>query len=119
MAKQTLTGTLDEQCEFLYNLAQEKLAQGNYTGATYALKEILKYAPDYRDASALLAEAKRRKSAQTMLLMAAMVGSAVFIGIGTLLRLRNDFLFLGLAVVGALVGYTAGVLLQNKRRQAA
>ena len=38
--KQTLIGTLDEQCEFLYDLALEKMDQGNYTGAAHALKEI-------------------------------------------------------------------------------
>jgi hypothetical protein len=119
MAKQALTGTLDEQCEFLYKLAQEKMAQGNFTGAIYALKEIVKYAPEYRDAPLLLAEAKRRKAAQTMLLMSGMVGSAVFIGSGTLLQMRNDFLFLGLAVVGALVGYAVGIWLQGMRQHAA
>ena len=37
MPKQKLTGTLDEQCEFLYGLAITKMAEGNYTGAKHAL----------------------------------------------------------------------------------
>ena len=61
MAKQALSGSLEEQCEFLYTLAVEKMGDGNYTGAVHALKEIVKYAPDYRDSAELLAEAKRRK----------------------------------------------------------
>jgi hypothetical protein len=117
MPKQVLTGTLEEQCEFLYNLAQEKMAQGNYTGAVHALKEIVKHAPDFRDASQLLAEAKRRKSIQTALLMYAMAGSAIFIGIGTVLQAGNDWIFLALAVVGALVGYAAGNWIQSLRKQ--
>lgn len=62
MPKQTLTGTLEEQCEFLYQLAQEKMAQGNYTGAVHALQEVTKHAPTFRDAAALLREAKQKKS---------------------------------------------------------
>ncbi|HMN31708.1 MAG TPA: hypothetical protein PKE45_26400, partial [Caldilineaceae bacterium] len=54
MPKQLLTGTLEEQCEFLYTMAVEKMAQGNYTGAVHALKEVVKHAPDFRDAQALL-----------------------------------------------------------------
>jgi hypothetical protein len=61
MPKQVLTGTLDEQCEFLYSLAQEKIGQGNYTGAVHVLKEIVKHKPDYRDAVAI---AGRNKGAQ-------------------------------------------------------
>ena len=74
MAKQVLAGTLEDQCEFLYILAQEKMAQGNFTGATYALKEIVKHKPDYRDAATLLAEAKRQKSKQSGLLLSGFLG---------------------------------------------
>ena len=118
MPKQTLTGTLDEQCEFLYNMAQEKMAQGNFTGAVHLLKEIIKHAPQYRDAASLLVEAKRKKSIQTTLLVAAFVGAALFIGIGTRLEVRNDFVFLILAVVGAIVGFGAGNFLHSFQNSA-
>ena len=108
MPKQTLTGTLDEQCEFLYNMAQEKIAQGNFTGAVHTLREIQKHAPQYRDVAILLTEAKRQKSAQSLLLVAAFLGAALFVGIGTFLKLPNDFLFLLLAVVGAVIGFGVG-----------
>jgi len=108
MPKQTLPGTLEEQCDFLYNMAQEKMAQGNFTGATYALKEIVKHVPNYRDAAVLLVEAKRHKATQTTLLLAAFVGAALFIGVGTFLQIGNDLLFLLLAVVGAVVGFGIG-----------
>lgn len=115
MPKQLLTGTLDEQCEFLYNLAQEKMQQGNYTGAVHALKEVVKHAPDYRDAADLLAVAQERKTMHSRLLWFALLGAAVLIGVGTLLQIRNDLLLLLLALVGAGLGYLAGNLFQSRR----
>jgi hypothetical protein len=118
MPKQLLTGTLDEQCEFLYDLAQEKMAQGNYTGATHVLKEIVKHNPDFRDARAQLAEAKRRKGEQSQLLWFAFGGAALFVLFGTMLQLGNDFFFLALIAVGALVGYLMGNLVRSLHRPA-
>jgi hypothetical protein len=117
MPKQLLVGTLEEQCEFLYNLAQEKMAQGNFTGAAYALAEVVKHRPDFRDAQALLAEARARKSAQRRLLIAGILGAIVFVGIGSLLQLSNDLALIGLALVGVVVGYGAGNWLESYRLQ--
>jgi hypothetical protein len=116
MPKQLLTGTLDEQCEFLYDLALEKMQQGNYTGAVHALKEIVKHKPEFRDAGAVLAEAKRRKSEQNQLLWFAFGGAALFVFIGTVLQVGNDFLFLGLIAAGALVGFLVGNFVRRLRR---
>lgn len=111
MPKEILTGTLEEQCAFLYEMAKEKMAEGNYTGAVYALKEIAKYKPGYRDVSTLLAESKTRKSQQSRLVISGFLGAAVFVAVGTTLQVSNDLLFLGLAFVGAVVGYMAGLFL--------
>lgn len=118
MPKQLLTGSLDEQCTFLYTLALEKMQQGNYTGAIYALKEVVKYRPDFRDAAAILAEAKQRKAEQSQLLWFAFGGAIIFVLIGTILQIGNDFLFLGLIVVGALLGFFLGNLVRSFRRPA-
>jgi hypothetical protein len=115
MPKQLLTGTLDEQCEFLYDLALQKMQQGNYTGAVHALKEIVKHKPEFRDAGAVLAEAKRRKSEQSQLLWFAFGGAAIFVFIGTVLQVGNDFLFLGLIAAGTLVGFLVGNLVRRLR----
>jgi len=115
MQKRLLSGTLEEQCEFLYNLAEEKIRQGNYTGAVHALAEVVKHKPDFRDAAALLADVKRRKSAQTQLLWFAFGGAALGIGVGTLLQVRNDLVLLALAAVGVLVGYLVGNWMQVRR----
>jgi hypothetical protein len=116
MPKQLLTGTVDEQCEFLYTLAQEKMAQGNFTGAVHALQEVIKHRPRFRDAQALLAEAKARKAIQTRLLIASLVGALLFVGIGTVVRLSNDLFFLLWAALGAIVGYGVGNWLESYRR---
>lgn len=115
MPKETLSGTLDEQCEFLYDLALEKMNQGNYTGAAHALKEILKYKPGFRDTERLYEEVKARKSEQTFLLMMAFAGAAVFVAIGGVVGVPNDLVFLVVVVVGALVGYGIGNLISSFR----
>jgi uncharacterized membrane protein YeaQ/YmgE (transglycosylase-associated protein family) len=115
MPKQRLTGTLDQQCDFLYNLALDKMAQGNYTGAAYALKEVVKYAPHYRDAQALLAEANARKTAQQRLLIAGLVGAVLFAGLGSWWGWANDLYLIGFAVIGAIVGYAVGAWLERFR----
>jgi hypothetical protein len=117
MPKQLLTGTLDEQCEVLYDLALEKMEQGNYTGAVYALKEIVKHNPDFRDAAAVLEIAKRRKAQQATLLWSAVIGAATFIGIGTMLNVPNDLIFWLLAIVGGIIGYLVGNLIVSFGRQ--
>lgn len=115
MPKEILSGTLEEQCEFLYQLALEKMNQGNYTGALHALKEILKYKPDFRDAERLYREVKMRKSEQTFLLMMAFAGAALFVAIGGSIGVPNDLLFLIIVVIGALVGYGIGNLISSFR----
>lgn len=116
MPKQMLTGTLEEQCEFLYSLAQEKMAQGNFTGAIYALQEVAKHAPNYKDVQGLLTEAKERKASQRRLLLSGILGAIVFVGIGTYANLRNDFLLIGLALLGLIVGYGVANYLNSFRR---
>lgn len=117
MPKQLLSGTLDEQCEFLYDLASEKMAQGNYTGAVHALREIVKHQPDYRDAAALLEEAKARKAEQSRLLWFSIGGAALAVGAGTLLQVGNDLIFLVLIAGGTLLGFFAGNYIQSLRRR--
>lgn len=115
VAKRQLTGTLDEQCSFLYQLAQEKMGDGNYTGAVYALKEIVRHKPDYRDAAQLLEKARRHKKAQSFRLIISLAGAALFVGIGSTAGVPNDLWLFVLAFAGLLVGYVFANLI---RRQA-
>lgn len=118
MPKQKLTGTLEQQCEFLYGLAISKMAQGNYTGAKHALQEIVKHKPDFRDAQQLLDEVSRKKSDQTFLIVMAFVGAAAGVAVGSLGQLGNDLVLLVLAGVGALLGYGAGNFIRSFRAAA-
>jgi hypothetical protein len=115
MPKQLLTGTLEEQCDFLFEMAQEKMSVGNYTGAYHALKEVVKYAPERKEAVALLAQAKERKSEQSRLLFLSLCGAILFVGIGSALRLSGDLWLLALGFVGLLVGYGIGNLFNSLR----
>jgi hypothetical protein len=118
MPKQMLTGTLDEQCAFLYGLAREKMAAGNYTGAIHALKEILKYAPDYPGAGELMATARRAKREQSTLVWISFAGAVVAVFFGTWRGVPNDLWFLGLAVGGGLVGYLLGLVFVGRGKRA-
>ena len=118
MPKQKLTGTLEQQCEFLYGLAITKMAQGNYTGAKHALEEIVKYKPDFRDAQQLLQEVSRKKSDQTFLVVMAILGAAVGVAVGSIGQLGNDLVLLALAGIGALVGYGVGNYIRSFRAAA-
>ena len=115
MPKQQLTGTLEQQCEFLYGLAITKIAQGNYTGAKHALEEIVKHKPDFRDAQQLLQEVSRKKSDQTFLVVFAILGALAGVAVGSIGQLGNDLVLLALAGVGALVGYGVGNYIRSFR----
>lgn len=117
MPKQTLTGTLEEQCEFLYQMAQEKMTQGNFTGAVHVLEEIVKHVPKFRDAATLLAEAKQKKAEQRRLIFWVIGGAILFIALGTIVQLPNDWLFIMFAVIGALIGFASGNFFEIRKRR--
>lgn len=117
MRKQELTGTLEEQCETLYGIAQEKMSQGNYTGAYHALKDIVNHKPDFRDVGALFAEAKAKKSEQRFLILISLLTSMVFVWVGSQLQISNDFLFISVAIVGAILGYFIAIWISNFRHR--
>ena len=104
----------------------EKLFQAAPTGALSALyelhaafvKEGLKGFAAYKIHLDIVrrigrAEAKRRKSEHTSLLIYAFGGAALFVGIGTLIQAGNDLILLALALVGLLLGYFVGNLIQS------
>ena len=115
MRTEKLAGTLEEQCAFLYQLAHQKMGEGNYTGAAHVLQEIVKYAPTYKDAAQLLADVQQRKREQRNLLLTALLGAALFVGAGTVAQVPNDLIFILLAVIGAVVGFGVGGLFWGRR----
>lgn len=119
MPREYLTGTLDEQCDFLYELALDKMKDGNYTGAYHALKTVVGHRPDDEAAAEALALAKFKKSEQRNLLTWSVIGGILFVGIGTWTQLGNDLLFIALATVGVLLGYIVANLINSFRRRTA
>lgn len=121
MPKTLLTGTLEEQCAFLFNLAQEKAAVGNYSGAKHALKEILKHAPNYPGAAELMVKVSKGKQEQNMMLAFVFGFAVIAVAIGTIWQVPNDLWFIGLIVAGAIVGFLVGnaiALFRNRNRNA-
>lgn len=116
MPKEMLTGTLEEQCAFLYDLGREKMETGNYVGAIHAFGEIVKYAPDFRDTAELLETSRRRKAEQRFLIVGAIMGGVAMIAVGSALNLRNDLFLLALALVGTLVGYVLAIVVNGRRQ---
>lgn len=108
MPKTLLTGTLEEQCAFLYNLAQEKAAVGNYEGAKHALKEILKHAPEYPGAAELMAEVRKGKREQNLMLAFVFGFAVLAVAVGTVKQVPNDWWFIGLIVAGGVAGFLVG-----------
>lgn len=117
VAKKQLTGTLEEQCSFLYQVAQEKMEDGNYTGAVYALKEIVRHKPDYRDAAQLLEKARRHQKAQSFRLIISLTGAALFVGIGSTAGVPNDLWLFVLAFAGLLLGYAVANMVRRQATQ--
>ncbi len=105
MAKQLLEGTLEEQCAFLYDLALSKMEDGNYTGALYALREVAKYRPEYRDVPVLLVQLKARKREQRRLILVGL-GAGVLAAVGARMAgVTHDLLLIGAGALGLVSGY--------------
>ncbi len=105
MVKNLLEGTLEEQCEFLYDLGVEKLKTGNFAGALYAFREIVRHDPAYRDVAALLVEARGRKSEQRQLILVGLGSGALFMGVGRLTGISHDLALILVGALGLVCGY--------------
>lgn len=105
MAKKMLEGTLDEQCAFLYDLARDKMAQGNYAGALYALREVAKHRPDYRDVPALLVQLQGQKREQRRMILVGLVSGVLFATLARTAGVTHDLLIIGIGILGLVGGY--------------
>ena len=114
MARQELQGTLEEQCEFLYGLAVEKMQAGNFSGAVYALRELHRHEPDYRDVARLLAEVKVRKARQRNLILAGLAGGALAASIANLLGVAADLWLIAAAAAGLVGTYVLATVFRRK-----
>ena len=114
MARQELQGTLEEQCEFLYGLAVEKMQAGNFSGAVYALKELHRHNPEYRDVARLLAEVKVRKARQRNLILVGLAGGALAASIANLLGVAADLWLIAAAAAGLVGAYVLATVFRRR-----
>ncbi len=112
MAKQLLEGTLDEQCTFLYDLALSKMQTGNYTGALYALREVARHQPEYRDVAVLLVRLQEYKREQRRMILVGL-GGGVLCAVGALaVGVTHDLVIIGVSMVGLVGGYIGYTVLR-------
>lgn len=109
MARQQLAGTLEEQAAQLYEMAQEAMAEGRYSGAYRYLQEIERALPGFRDVPQLLAQANYARREQRFLLLSSLAGGIALIVLARLLGAQSEWLLFGSAVVGLVLGFLAGL----------
>ena len=105
MVKKLLEGTVEEQCEFLYDLGVEKMKTGNFAGALHVFREVARHDPAYRNVTALLAEAKGRKSEQRQLILVGLGVGALFMVLGRLAGISHDLALILVGTLGLVCGY--------------
>ena len=114
MPKIILPGTVEEQAAQIYDLAEEAMQQGRYTGAYHYYEEIQRALPGYRDVADRMAQAKHAKREQSFLLIGSIVGSAAAIALARLAGNSNELIFIGVAILGLLAGFAVTALLFSR-----
>lgn len=106
-----LTGTPEEQADQLYQMAEEAMTQGRYSGAYLYWNEIEKALPGYRDVPQRLAEANLARREQRFLIMGALVGAVALLAVARALGAQRELVLLGSAVLGLLAGWLVSLLI--------
>ena len=105
MPKQVLEGTLDEQLATVYDMVQERMANGRYSGAEHYAREIIKVDPNYRDIQEIAATARKAKREQRYTILISFIGSLVAIAITRRLGFTQDWQSLVFAFIGLIIGF--------------
>jgi hypothetical protein len=116
MRKVKLEGTLEEQADQLYEMAQDRMQRGAYTGAVYCLEEINKHLPDYRDVPILLDQAKAAKREQMILLLSSLAGAIVLISVTRRLGITHELASLAIGALGMVLGWFVGYIFYSLLR---
>ena len=106
-----LEGTVEEQAAQIYDLAAEAMQEGRFTAAYRYYLEIERAVPGFRDVPELLAKANFALNEQRSLLLGSITGASVLIVLARLLGNDNELVFLGVAVLGLLLGFGLTLLL--------
>lgn len=116
MAQHQLTGTLEEQLATVYDMVEERMSQGKYSGAVHYAKEIIKADPNYRDIQDILRRAKQAKREQSLTLTISLIGAIIVVAITRWLGLTEDWQSLFFAFVGLILGFAISTWFFIRRR---
>lgn len=116
MAQHQLSGTLEEQLATVYDMVEERMSQGKYSGAVHYAKEIIKADPNYRDIEDILRRAKQAKREQSFTLSISLVGAVIVVAITRWLGLTEDWQSLFFALIGLILGFIAANWHFSRRR---
>lgn len=109
MPKQQLSGTLEEQKAAVYEIVQQRMAEGKYSGAVHYAKEIIKADPDYRDIQQVLQQARQAKRQQTLTLVASLVAAIFGVAAASAAGFDADWQMLLAGFIGLLIGYLLAI----------
>lgn len=116
MPKEQLQGPLEDQLAVVYDIVQQRMATGRYSGAVHYAKEIIKHDPNYRDIQELLRAAQTAKRQQSILLSASLLIAILAVAITRWLGWTQDWLSLIVAALGALLGFLLANFLLSRRK---
>lgn len=105
MPRQPLSGPLEEQLAAMYQIVLDRMREGKYGGAVHYAREIIKFAPDYRDIQDLLRRAQVAQRRQSLTLVGSLVAAIAAIGLGWSLGWREDWQSLLFGFIGLLAGF--------------
>lgn len=118
MAKQQLSGTLEEQLAAVYEIVEQRMAEGKYSGAAHYAKEIIKVDPNYRDIQTLLPQAQQAKRQQTLTLVASLLVAILGVAAASVAGFDRDWQMLLAGFIGLLFGYLLSIALFVRRPHA-
>jgi hypothetical protein len=105
MPVKTLEGTVEEQAAQIYDMAAEAMQEGRYSAAYRYYQEIERAVPGFRDVPERLAQANYARREQRSLLLGSLTGAMLLIVLARLLGNDNELIFLGVAVLGLILGF--------------
>jgi hypothetical protein len=106
-----LTGPVEEQAAQLYDLAVTAMEEGRYSGAYRYFLEIENAVPGFRDVPERLRQADYARREQRFLALGSFAGAIILVIAARLLSVQNELVFLGVAVVGLVLGFLVTLFL--------
>ncbi|MEA3336571.1 MAG: hypothetical protein U9R25_11720 [Chloroflexota bacterium] len=113
MATEQLHGTVEEQADQLYGMAEEAMEEGRFTGAVRYFAEIERALPGYRDVPQRLASARRARNEQRFSLFGSLLGAMLLIVLARILNASSEWVFLAAGAIGLILGFVLSQLIYS------